>query len=102
MTTNVSKQSVLGVAINPTTYQEVVSCCADWIRETRVARQQGRLGRSRYICVTSVHGIMTARKDLAFKRTLNEADIATPDGMPVSGRCDPSVIVVKAGFTGQS
>ncbi len=38
---------------------------------------------ARYICVTSVHGIVTAQDDPAFADILNAADIATPDGMPV-------------------
>ncbi len=78
-----NKQLVLGVAINTTTYQQVVACCAEWIKEAREARLQSLSARTRYICVTSVHGIMTARTDSAFRRMLNEADIATPDGMPV-------------------
>lgn len=37
----------------------------------------------RYVCVTSVHGIVTAVRDGSFRRMLNGADMATPDGMPV-------------------
>ena len=43
----------------------------------------GRQSHSRYICVTSVHGIMLARRDPRLRAILNQADIATPDGMPV-------------------
>ncbi len=39
--------------------------------------------RPRYICVTSVHGVMTARDDREVREILNGADIVTPDGMPL-------------------
>ena len=72
-----AKKSVLGVQISTTSYGEVVDVCRDWIRE-REMRDSGR-----YICVTSVHGIVTAIKQSKLKAVLNRADIATPDGMPV-------------------
>jgi len=78
-----NKDFVLGVAISTTSYQQVIACCAEWIKEAREARLQKLGTRGRYICVTSVHGIMTARADVVFRHILNEADVATPDGMPV-------------------
>ncbi len=41
-------------------------------------------GKNGYICVTGVHGVMEAQKDLQFRKILNEALINTPDGMPMS------------------
>src|SRR5579862_3326015 len=41
-------------------------------------------GRSGYICVTGVHGVMEAQKDAELRKTLNNAMINTPDGMPMS------------------
>ena len=72
-----AKQDVLGVRISATSYQQVADTCASWIA--------GRTGDepARYICVTSVHGVMEARKDTAIRSILNGADIATPDGMPL-------------------
>lgn len=46
-------------------------------------RKASAAAHSHYICVTSVHGVILARKDPQVARFLNEADIATPDGMPV-------------------
>jgi len=43
----------------------------------------GRAPRGRYICVTSVHGVMTAQRNRFVRVLLNDADIATPDGMPI-------------------
>jgi N-acetylglucosaminyldiphosphoundecaprenol N-acetyl-beta-D-mannosaminyltransferase len=55
--------------------------CRNWVQQARLRKPDITSGR--YVCVTSVHGIMTARSDHAFRRILNQADLATPDGMPV-------------------
>ena len=75
-----AKQNVCGVNISATNYGQVVDCCSHWIEEKR---QSDTSGPSRYICVTSVHGVMEARQDGELRGILNNADIATPDGMPV-------------------
>jgi N-acetylglucosaminyldiphosphoundecaprenol N-acetyl-beta-D-mannosaminyltransferase len=41
-------------------------------------------GKTGYICVTGVHGVMEAQKDPLFRKILNGAMINTPDGMPMS------------------
>ena len=74
-----SKQLVLGVGISATSYAEVCEQTCAWIAEGR----RGAAAPARYVCVTSVHGIMLARADAAFRAVLNHADLATPDGMPV-------------------
>lgn len=74
------KQSVVGVDISTTSYQEVVDFCSRWVDERRSGYNTGG---ARYICVTSVHGIITARDDPEVRGILNSADIATPDGMPL-------------------
>jgi N-acetylglucosaminyldiphosphoundecaprenol N-acetyl-beta-D-mannosaminyltransferase len=66
---------ILGVGVTPTSYGEVLRQCRAWIEEKRQA--------GRYICVVSVHGIMTAYKDARCRQVINQADLATPDGMPV-------------------
>jgi len=76
---SLEKIDVLGVGVSATTYSEVVSCCDEWIR----GRQMGTADAARYICVTSVHGVMEARRDFKLRSILNEADIVTPDGMPL-------------------
>jgi N-acetylglucosaminyldiphosphoundecaprenol N-acetyl-beta-D-mannosaminyltransferase len=40
-------------------------------------------GQSRYVCIASVNNVMVARRDPAFLRLTNEADLVTPDGMPL-------------------
>jgi len=39
---------------------------------------------SRYVCHANVHAVVTARRDPAFRATLNRADLVTPDGMPLA------------------
>ncbi|MCU1335630.1 MAG: glycosyl transferase, WecB/TagA/CpsF family [Bryobacterales bacterium] len=74
------KQNVAGVGISTTNYAEVTEMCRDWI----AMRRSGNPGAmARYICVASVHGVVTARDDHQVARFLNEADIVTPDGMPL-------------------
>ena len=73
------KQVVVSAGISKTSYSEVVDLCRQWVKERRSATP----AIARYICVTSVHGIVTAYDDPEFARILNTADIATPDGMPV-------------------
>lgn len=83
-----AKHPVLGVNISTTNYDEVCSRCTKLVDERRRFRNSGQSFEGpppvgRYICVTSVHGIMTAVRDSSFRRILNGADVATPDGMPV-------------------
>jgi N-acetylglucosaminyldiphosphoundecaprenol N-acetyl-beta-D-mannosaminyltransferase len=73
------KQRVLQVGVSKTSYAEVVALCREWAAERR-ARPDAK---SHYIAVTSVHGLIMAEDDPQIRRTLNEADIATPDGMPI-------------------
>jgi N-acetylglucosaminyldiphosphoundecaprenol N-acetyl-beta-D-mannosaminyltransferase len=71
------KLDVVGVNISATSYDEVARACAAWIAGDAADKP------ARYICVTSVHGVMEARRDAAIRSILNGADIATPDGMPL-------------------
>lgn len=73
------KQQIVAVGISKTSYGEVVKLCETWAEE----RRTNPPARARYICVTSVHGVIMAQDDPEVARVLNEADIATPDGMPV-------------------
>ena len=75
---------VLGVGVSTTSYDEVASLCRAWSRgRTKAAPPQEDPPRARYICVTSVHGIVTAFRNAEFRDILNQADVVTPDGMPV-------------------
>lgn len=60
-----------------------------------------RIGRwaahreSRYVCLCNVHSVVTAARDPAFRQVLNDADMATPDGMPLVW------VLRRLGFAGQ-
>jgi N-acetylglucosaminyldiphosphoundecaprenol N-acetyl-beta-D-mannosaminyltransferase len=64
--------NILGVGVSAVSMQEAVG---------RVDRfLQG--DSSGYVCVTGVHGIIEAQSDEAFRATLNNSFLTTPDGMP--------------------
>jgi N-acetylglucosaminyldiphosphoundecaprenol N-acetyl-beta-D-mannosaminyltransferase len=65
---------VLGVKVSAINLSTAVDMADRWI----AAKNRG------YICVTGVHGVMEAQKDVEFLRILNHAFINTPDGMPMS------------------
>jgi N-acetylglucosaminyldiphosphoundecaprenol N-acetyl-beta-D-mannosaminyltransferase len=65
---------VLGVKVSAINMSRAVDTADRWIRT----------GKSGYVCVTGVHGVMEAQKDHAFRRILNRAMMNTPDGMPMS------------------
>ncbi len=73
------KCDVLGVGISATSYSQVAEICASWVRQKRSCT----VSPARYICATSVHGVMEARKSDEVRTFLNQADISTPDGMPL-------------------
>ena len=75
-----SKKAVIGVYISTTSYSEVVAFCNRWVDERR--SDSGKR-TARYVCVTSVHGVIIARDDSQVQNILKTADIATPDGMPL-------------------
>jgi exopolysaccharide biosynthesis WecB/TagA/CpsF family protein len=64
----------LGVRVNAVQIQEVAACMDEWIRDS---------GRCHSIAATSMHGIVEAQHDPAFKEILNCMDLVVPDGMPL-------------------
>lgn len=76
---------VLGTLINALSWDEALLTLSQWA----LARE------SRYVCICNVHSIITAHQDSAFRSVVNQADMATPDGMPVAWT------LRKLGFIGQ-
>jgi N-acetylglucosaminyldiphosphoundecaprenol N-acetyl-beta-D-mannosaminyltransferase len=68
----IPRANVLGVGVSAIDLDAAV----DAFREALGA------GRRSYVCVTSVHGVMEARRDATLRRVLNESLLSTPDGMP--------------------
>ena len=73
MTPEPAHRRILGVRIDATSYEDATGRILKW------AREKG----SRYVCVTSVHGVIESQDDEDFRHVQNNADLVTPDGMPL-------------------
>lgn len=60
-----------------------IDACS-WPGALQTMLRWGARRESRYICICNVHSVVTARQDPAFGQALEHADMATPDGMPVT------------------
>ena len=58
-----------------------VGSYADFIQEIVFLAQQKK---SSYVCISNVHMVIEAYMDKSFSKVVNNADIATPDGMPLA------------------
>jgi N-acetylglucosaminyldiphosphoundecaprenol N-acetyl-beta-D-mannosaminyltransferase len=67
------KVPVAGIGASRTSYTTAARLICDWAERRE----------SRYVTVTSAHGIVMARSDRRIRDILNSADLVTPDGMPV-------------------
>ena len=65
---------VIGSPIDAITWRTAVDRLLGWARNRE----------SRYVCICNAHSLVTASKDEAFRRALEHADMATPDGAPVA------------------
>ena len=65
---------VLGIDISAINMNRALDLSERWIAT----------GKSAYICMTGVHGVMEAQSNANLRRVLNEAFINAPDGMPMS------------------
>lgn len=77
--------AILGSLIDAVRWDDAVDRITRW-----AARRE-----SRYVCACSVHSLVTASRDPAFREIINSADMAVPDGMPVAW------LLRKAGFPQQ-
>ena len=64
---------MLGVGISAIDISAALESMERWVH-TRGAH---------YICVTGVHGVMESQRDPELRRIHNDADLVTPDGMPL-------------------
>jgi len=70
---SVFHERILGIRVDTTTYQESTSQILDWAVN----------GQSRYVCLANVHMVMEAYDSATLKKVLKQADLVTPDGMPL-------------------
>jgi N-acetylglucosaminyldiphosphoundecaprenol N-acetyl-beta-D-mannosaminyltransferase len=68
------RADILGASIHALSWDEALTRIEGWAD----ARE------SRYVCLCNVHSVVTASRDAAFRRVINGADLAVPDGMPVA------------------
>lgn len=68
-----SKIDVIGSPVTALLLQEQVKIMLDWARNFS----------SRFVCVANVHTLMESHWDPNFRTILQEADLVTPDGMPL-------------------
>ena len=70
---DVHSRAVLGLRVDATSYADAAERVMAWADEDR----------GRYVCVANVHMTMEAWDDPDFRRAVNDADLVTPDGMPL-------------------
>jgi N-acetylglucosaminyldiphosphoundecaprenol N-acetyl-beta-D-mannosaminyltransferase len=59
--------------VDRTSYPDAAERVLEWARD----------GQSRYVCVATVNNVMEAYDSSEFRRIMNQADLVTPDGMPL-------------------
>lgn len=64
---------VVGMKVNVTSYEHTINTVLAW----------ANTGQSRYVCISNVHMAMECHQNPDFKQVVNEADLVTPDGMPL-------------------
>ena len=67
------RADILGVGISPINMDDALATIAQWIEE----------GRSTYVCITGVHGVIESQADPYLRDIHKNAGLVTPDGMPL-------------------
>ena len=73
VTVGCTERYILGSRVHGTSYEHASDLVQDWARQ----------GLSRYVCVATVNNVMEAWDSPQFKTVTNQADLVTPDGMPL-------------------
>lgn len=66
-------RSILGMRVDATSYGDATRQILTWARSSH----------SRYVCVAAVNNVMEAHGNARYMRLMNQADLVTPDGMPL-------------------
>jgi N-acetylglucosaminyldiphosphoundecaprenol N-acetyl-beta-D-mannosaminyltransferase len=66
-------RSILGMRVDATSYEDATRQVINWAGSSQ----------SRYVCVAAVSSVMGAHDDARFMDVMNQADLVTPDGMPL-------------------
>jgi N-acetylglucosaminyldiphosphoundecaprenol N-acetyl-beta-D-mannosaminyltransferase len=73
----IPRVNILGVGITPIDLRQAVAALEKWRED----------GRHEYVCCTSVHGLVEARRNPQVRKALNRAGLTTADGMPLVWWC---------------
>lgn len=73
MGSGTQSEQVVGLRLEVTTCEALAAQILAW-----AARRE-----SRYVCFANVHMVMEAYDDATLRKHVNEADVTTPDGMPL-------------------
>jgi N-acetylglucosaminyldiphosphoundecaprenol N-acetyl-beta-D-mannosaminyltransferase len=65
--------SIIGMQVSSTSYGHAAGAIREWAQQ----------GASKYVCIATVNNVMEAYDSPEFQRVMNQADLVTPDGMPV-------------------
>ena len=66
-------RTIIGTRVDATSYGSGTQLILEWARAME----------SRYVCAATTHSLMEAHDDPRFREVLNQADLVTPDGMPL-------------------
>jgi N-acetylglucosaminyldiphosphoundecaprenol N-acetyl-beta-D-mannosaminyltransferase len=69
----IEEKFVLGMKVNLTDYEHASDLILSWAQESP----------SKYVCVATVNNVMESYDSKIFQKVMNEADLVTPDGMPI-------------------
>lgn len=83
MEEKIKSVKVLGVWVDKVTMEKAVDLVMNWVKE----------GGKHYIVTVNPEFVMASRKDPEFKRVLNEADLAIPDGVGLKLASDMESII---------
>jgi N-acetylglucosaminyldiphosphoundecaprenol N-acetyl-beta-D-mannosaminyltransferase len=67
------RQSVIGFPVSTLSFDQQVDCVVNW----------AKAGLSKVVCVANVHMLVEASWDPQLATVLHDADLVTPDGMPL-------------------
>jgi N-acetylglucosaminyldiphosphoundecaprenol N-acetyl-beta-D-mannosaminyltransferase len=73
MSTAIAEESILSTKVNATCYAHAAATVCEWAERRE----------SKYVCVATVSQVMEGHDAPGLRTVMNEADLVTPDGMPL-------------------
>ena len=68
-----NNEKILGMRVDTTNYEDATNQIIKWAVS----------GETRYVCAANVHMVMETNNDVNLQKIVNQADLVTPDGMPL-------------------